>query len=113
MRQVSGTTGYIRLDGVHARTSRVAVVGGLACRTRWRSGLSCGSEDLHRGIRVRRVTALRILSVQEQLGAEITSRRRIGGAPGVSDEAALFAQNSALLDALEADPADNRWFYIQ
>ena len=98
----------VGLNGVHAGASRETVVGSLAGRARGRSSLRRGSEYLHRRVRVRWVAAFCILGVQEQLGAEVTSWWRVRRTPGVSDEAALFAQNSALLDALEADPADDR-----
>ena len=94
------------LDGIHAGTARVAVVGCVACGAR--GGLDLAGDDLYGGVGAPGAATLRVLCVQQELGAQVARGRGVCRAPLVANEAALFAQHSTLLDALEAHPTDDR-----
>ncbi len=58
------------MNGIHTSTPREAIVGRLAGRASGRSALRRGGKYVHGG----RAAVLRVLRVQQQLGAEVASR---------------------------------------
>ena len=58
-------------------------------------------------VRASRHPVLCILSIEQELGAEVAGWRGVGCTSAMADKAALFAENGTTLDVLVAHAADD------